>query len=442
MVGQSGRFGYRSAGVEVCFKTLLSADNKHRHIGIRLEQFLRIIYHHRTRGDGAEGIHIREMVCALEGLGHEVQLVCPTASRRELGISLGMKGITSKEAKTKKGFFKLVLTHTLELAYNAISFTRLSWNILRNRPDLVYERYSCYHFGGTAACRLFQVPLVLEVNSTYAGRFQRRQLVYRRLCRWIEKWVLQKSQLVCVVSEPLKSCVEDRQVPPERVLVTPNAVNPDHLIRNNDVRQSVRFKLNIAPDATVIGFVGSLRRWHGIEFLAEAIPSISSSCPNCIFLIVGTGELEAEFKSSIRSKDLEQFVRFTGGVPYDSVPSYISAIDIGLMPDSNEWGSPMKILEYMLQAKSVVAPRLGPIEEIVEDRKTGMLFERHNLTDFVSAILRLATDSTSLERIGKESQRYVLNERTWKSNAEKIMNLFGRIDSSKNTTPKDNRNTN
>ena len=87
---------------------------------------MRILYHHRTRGDGAEGIHIREMVCALEGLGHEVQLVCPTASRRELGISLGMKGITSKEAKTKKGFFKLVLTHTLELAYNAISFTRLS----------------------------------------------------------------------------------------------------------------------------------------------------------------------------------------------------------------------------------------------------------------------------------------------------------------------------
>jgi glycosyltransferase involved in cell wall biosynthesis len=219
-------------------------------------------------------------------------------------------------------------------------------------------------------------------------------------------------------------------------------VNPAHLIRNNDVRKSVRFKLNIAPDATVIGFVGSLRRWHGIEFLAEAIPSISKSCPNCIFLIVGTGELEAEFKSSIRNKDLEQFVRFTGGVPYDSVPSYISAIDIGLMPDSNEWGSPMKILEYMLQAKSVVAPRLGPIEEIVEDRKTGMLFERHNLTDFVSAILRLATDSTSLERIGKESQRYVLNERTWKSNADKIMNAFGSIDSAKNTTPKDDRNTN
>jgi glycosyltransferase involved in cell wall biosynthesis len=392
--------------------------------GIYQRLFLKIIYHHRTRGDGAEGIHIGEMVSALEALGHKVQLVCPSASRRELGISLGMKGISSKEAKTKKGLFKLLVTHTLELGYNAISFIRLSWNIFRDRPDLVYERYSCYHFGGTLACRLQRVPLVLEVNSTYAGRFQRRKLAYPRLCRWIEDWVFRKSQLVCVVSEPLKACVEDRQVQSELVLVIPNAVNPNHRIQSDNVGKGIREELGIDQDAVVIGFVGSLRRWHGIEFLAEAIPSVVNRTPNCVFLIVGTGELEAEFKSSVCSKNLEQHVRFTGGVPYDSVPRYISAIDIGLMPDSNEWGSPMKILEYMLQAKPVVAPRLGPIEEIVENGQTGMLFERKSITDFVSIVAKLATDFSSRERIGKESQRYVLAERTWISNVEKVLSSF------------------
>ena len=389
-----------------------------------MEHFLKIIYHHRTRGDGAEGIHIREMVAAFEALGHEVRLVCPSTSRRELGLSLGMKGITSKEAKTKKGFFKLVLTQTLELVYNAISFTRLTWSLLRNRPDLVYERYSCYHLGGAAACRLMRVPLILEVNSTYAGRFQRRQLAYPRLCRWIEKWVLRNSQLVCVVSEPLRACVEDRQGRPDRILVTPNSVNPDHLIQNDDLRNGIRADLGIAPDGVVIGFVGSLRRWHGIEFLADAIPSVVVRCPECVFLIVGTGELEAEFKASVSSKQLDSHVRFTGAVPYDSVPGYISAIDIGLMPDSNEWGSPMKILEYMLQAKSVVAPKLGPIEEILADRETGMLFERHNASDFVSVVTELAADSDRRKGIGSQAQRYVLAERTWESNARKALTVF------------------
>lgn len=389
---------------------------------------MKIIYHHRTRGDGAEGIHIGEMVSAFKDLGHMVRLVCPSASRRELGISLGMKGISSKEAKTKKGLFKIVVTNILELAYNAISFTRLTWRIFRDRPDLVYERYSCYHFGGTLACRLQRVPLVLEVNSTYAGRFQRQKLAYPRLCRWIENWVFRKSQLVCVVSEPLRACVEDRHVPPERVLVTPNAVNPEHRILSDDVGKGIRDELGIDQGAVVVGFVGSLRGWHGIAFLADAIPIVVDRTPNCVFLIVGSGELEADFKSSVSSKQLGQYVRFTGGVPYDSVPRYISAIDIGLMPDSNEWGSPMKILEYMLQAKSVVAPRLDPIEEIVEDGKTGMLFERNSISDFVSVIVQLATDYTLREGIGAESQRYVLAERTWVSNAKKVINAFEKLD--------------
>jgi len=36
---------------------------------------MRILYHHRTLGDGAEGIHIAEMVNAFRKLGHEVQVV-------------------------------------------------------------------------------------------------------------------------------------------------------------------------------------------------------------------------------------------------------------------------------------------------------------------------------------------------------------------------------
>ena len=36
---------------------------------------MKILYHHRTMADGAEGIHIREMVLALRCLGHEVLVV-------------------------------------------------------------------------------------------------------------------------------------------------------------------------------------------------------------------------------------------------------------------------------------------------------------------------------------------------------------------------------
>ena len=40
-----------------------------------------IIYHHRTLGDGAEGIHIEEMVNAFRSLGHEVKVVSPIGEK-------------------------------------------------------------------------------------------------------------------------------------------------------------------------------------------------------------------------------------------------------------------------------------------------------------------------------------------------------------------------
>lgn len=382
---------------------------------------LKIIYHHRTRGDGAEGIHIGEMIKALEVLGHHVELVCPATSKRTLGISLGMKGVTAKETRSKRGLIKLYFIHFLELGYNLVSFLRLSWNIRRMRPDFVYERYSSYHFGGILACRLLRTPSVLEVNCTYAGRFPRRQLAFPRICRWIESWVFRSSNLVCVVSNPLRLCVMDRDVPTERIIVTPNAVNPEQLVGDAQTRRDTRQELHIEETAVVVGFVGSLRQWHGIDFLADAIPRIVSKYPNCIFLIVGTGELESEFKKSIDDGNLNNYVRFTGGVPYDDVPRYIHCMDIGLMPDSNEWGSPMKILEYMLQGKAVVAPRLEPIEEILHHRKTGVLFDRLNLDAFVSAILELLESSEYRQGIGENAQKYVLSERTWIVNAKSIV---------------------
>lgn len=385
---------------------------------------MRILYHHRTRGDGAEGIHIREMIQAFEDLDNKVQLVCPSASRRELGISLGMTGITSKQANSVIGWLKLVSTQTVELLYNAISFSRLAWRILMEKPELIYERYSCYHFGGIAAAQIFKVPTILEVNSTYSGRFSRRRLAYPRLCLWIEKSVLKNSDLICVVSEPLKRCVIDRGVSDDQIIVTPNAINPKQRILDHRVRERIRGDLKIEDDSVVIGFVGSLRRWHGIEFLAHVIPRIVKACPNSVFLIVGTGELEPDFKAMMREGKLDKHMRFTGGIAYDRVPGFIQALDIGVMPDSNEWGSPMKILEYMLQGKPVVAPRIAPIEEIIENEKTGLLFERLDSDSFLTALSRLATDKELRKKIGVSAQSYVLTERKWSNNAAKVLDAY------------------
>ena len=50
-------------------------------------------------------------------------------------------------------------------------------------------------------------------------------------------------------------------------------------------------------------------------------------------------------------------------------------MDIGVVPHSNEYRSPIKLFEYMGQGKAVVAPRTEPIEMVVNDGVNGLLFD-------------------------------------------------------------------
>ena len=361
------------------------------------------------------------MIAAFEELGNNVRLVCPKNSRRRLGISLGLSGISSNQAKSSLGKLKILILQTGEILYNAISTPRLFLACLNFRPDFIYERYSCYHIAGTIVSFVTRIPLVLEVNSTYSGRFKRRTLVFPTLHRFFEKLILRASDRICVVTNALKDCVLDRGISEERILVTTNCINPNLLIEDARERSKVRRQLKIPSDAIVFGFVGSLRRWHGIELLLEIIPTIIHKVDHCFFLIVGSGELDTEVSKMVLANRLQDRVILTGGVDHDIVAPFICAMDICLQPDSNEWCSPMKLLEYMVQAKVCVAPRMPNIEELIDEGITGVLFEKLNSKDLEKTLVSLAGDENFRNKVGEQARRFVLVHRTWTVNARTVI---------------------
>ncbi|MCO6457048.1 MAG: glycosyltransferase family 4 protein [Pirellulaceae bacterium] len=384
---------------------------------------MRIVYQHRTLADGAEGIHIREIVRALEQLGHDVTLIGPAAARRPAGL-----GQTSRSPWSWRGSMRLPqsLRRLLEIAYNLVTYGRSRRALRRERPDFVYERYSCFSVGGVLAAAHARTPLILEVNATHTGKWgSRHVLCFPGLARRMERYVLNQASGIVVVSQALRDDLIESGIPAEKIRVSPNAIDPE-VIAALDVqaaRAEVRRRLQL-DDRTVVGFVGSLRRWHGVDLLAEAARQLAHEDPNIAFLIVGSGELADELREQVRISGLRDRVILTGGVAHAEVFPLIAAMDITVMPDSNEFGSPMKILEYMALGKTTVAPRLGPIEELIEDGQTGRLFTRRSVTELLACLRELAADPRQRERLGQNARRHVLAERTWRKNAEQIVDLY------------------
>ncbi|TWU54493.1 Alpha-D-kanosaminyltransferase [Rubripirellula tenax] len=387
---------------------------------------MKILYHHRTRGDGAEGVHISEIVSALKGLGHDVEIVCPRSAARSPGLASTGTGSNRSALQPLKTLAK----QAGEIAYNIVSFFRVRNGVRKHKPDFIYERYSSLNFGGIAAAKRMGVPVILEVNATFAGKFgSRHPVCFPGILEKTERYCLEQADGIVAVSHALRSCICERNVAPERIIVSPNAVNPKRVLEvdRKTARKSKRNQLNIRDDEIVVGFVGSLRQWHGIDFFADTMVDILSKNERVMFLIVGRGEYEDELRQRIASGGIQSRVKLLGAVPHSEVYPIVAAMDIGVMPDSNEFGSPMKILEYMGMGCVPVGPRLGPIEEIIEEGVTGKLFDRRNKISLINVIVDLSQNNEQRHQIASNAAEYVVRFRTWEINAQQIISLHEQI---------------
>src|SRR5207244_4189375 len=132
--------------------------------------------------------------------------------------------------------------------------------------DVVYERYSLWSFAGLRFARRYDVPFILEVNAPLAAQQESyRRLSNRATAHAIERLLLGRADRVVVPSKVLAEHVVACGCPPQRVRVIPCGVAPSFFCRGG-----AETKRRADDEPFVIGFVGSLKPWHGIETLLEA----------------------------------------------------------------------------------------------------------------------------------------------------------------------------
>src|SRR6185437_8801597 len=142
---------------------------------------MKILYHHRVGSKDGQAVHIEEIVAALEHLGHRVVVVGPRSTERaSFGADAGLAAWLKKTLPAS-------LYEMLEFAYGVIAFFRL-WRVYRReRPDVLYERYSLYLLAGIWLKRLTGIPMLLEINAPLVHERSRfSNLSNRRLAAWIE----------------------------------------------------------------------------------------------------------------------------------------------------------------------------------------------------------------------------------------------------------------
>ena len=379
---------------------------------------MRILYHHRTRGGDAQGIHIREIIEAMRGMGHEVHV----ASLVKESPPDGQKEKQNRriESGGKRGALAYEI---MTLLYNIYGLPMLVWKAIRYSPEMMYERYSLNTFCGILTSKIFRIPLVLEVNAPLSYEQKKYELLaFPSLVTALERWICSRSSRTIVVSQVMKNMLQEIGVPEDHMVVVPNGINPE-VFHPMISGESVRRQWGLG-DRTVLGFVGWFRKWHGLSGLIEIFSQELRVSGKLHLLLVGDGPARKEIENRVEELGLANHVTITGPVPRNDITRYIAAIDICLQPDVTEYASPMKIFEYMGMGKCVVAPDQENIREILVNGRTALLFKPGSRNDMMEAIQKAVRDPVLRRNLGVNARQEIFSRGfLWARNAERAIAL-------------------
>jgi glycosyltransferase involved in cell wall biosynthesis len=316
----------------------------------------------------------------------------------------------------------------LEMFYNIWAFFRIRKEWRSRRFDLIFERYHFLGVAGLLTAKIQKVKFFVEVNFLSDTLLVRnRTKIIKPLERLIERFVLKNADGVIVVSSYLKTQAMENGVPSERLLLLPNAADPTAFKPSIEC-SFLKRKIGLGNER-IVGFIGFFYPWHGIELLIDTVPLVSRKTDNFKFILVGDGPTFRKVRQKVLESEFPDKVLFIGRVDHGVVPKYISLFDIAVMPHSNNYGSPMKVLEYMAMAKAIIAPRLGPLEDIITDKFNGLLFEPLNHQELAEMIAYLLINENERQQIGKSARLTILEKNNWDLNAGNIISLYKRISS-------------
>jgi len=282
--------------------------------------------------------------------------------------------------------------------------------------------------------RRLGVPVVYEIRAFWEdaavdhGTHRENSGRYR-LIRALESWLMRRVDAVGVISAGLAAEVAGRGVPATKIFHIPNGVDTQ-LFRPapRDPELVERWGLE---DKIVIGFIGSLYRYEGLDLLLQAWAKIAPDLPGACVLLIGAGEAAASLHAEAKRLGIESRTIFAGSVPHAEASRCYSVCDVLVYPRKSmrltELVTPLKPLEAMAAGRAVVASDVGGLRELIRDRDTGMLFPANDPDGLAHVLTEVVRSADLRAALGQRARRSVCLEREWKSLVKVDLDVYDRL---------------
>jgi glycosyltransferase involved in cell wall biosynthesis len=228
------------------------------------------------------------------------------------------------------------------------------------------------------------------------------------LFRFIRKVVMRSSDVITVVSEPMREKLREELGNARSIKVIPMGTDlKSEFIPGSKVREPFSFL-----------FVGRLIPIKGVNVLINAFSEVNTAIPGSTLSIVGSGPDEGRLKKLVEQYSLQGKVKFMGGISHEKLPEIYQAHEVAVFPFfSLQSGAQEAFGLVMVEALgcgcSVIASDIPAARAVLGNGERGVLVSEGNAEALAQQMIALTKDPGAREKLERKGRAYVVEKFDW-----------------------------
>ena len=383
---------------------------------------------------GGLGVACFHMAKALAKTGAEIDFVVPYANKHPEINFMNILNATEFSnthkfgagAYDSKNFSKIHSSkkenpHSIrEIQAEYLKFLEKYLADPKNHPDVIHAHDWLTAEAGILAKNLTGAPLFTHIHATEfdrAGGANGNPEVHE-----IEYAGILASDKVFAVSKNTRQVIlEKYQIPPEKVEVVYNAIEPKSLAKPEDYDAETYKYLEFLKSKghTVVMTLTRFTVQKGLTFLMEAVAQAAAKNPKIALLLVGDGEQRNELIEMAASYGIADKIFFTGFLRGKKWRDAYGVADVFVMSSVNEpFG--LTALEAAHFNNALIISNQSGVGEVL---KNILRYDFWDTQKLASQILAVSTSPTLLRDL-QRGARAEYAKISWSDIAEQIMDEF------------------
>ena len=294
------------------------------------------------------------------------------------------------------------------------------------KPHLIHAHIHEGAFIGAILKRLLRVPMLFDCQGSLTAeitdhRFVRPGSLLQRGFALLERWINLSADFVITSAGPTVELLVQGGVPKERICTLMDGVNTETFVPHP--KGAIRAKLGLPTDRPIISYLGILNSYQGVDLLLEAAAFLKGQGARMHFLIMGFPE--REYMEKADALGLSDTVTFTGRIPYDQAPLYLSAGDLAVSPKISLTEANGKLFNYIACGLPTVAFDTPVNREILGD--TALYAKVGDVASLAGAIGRLAGDRELRDVLGRRGRSRAEKEHSWKARGRDLVGIYRKM---------------